>query len=137
MLLDFWISTGLLGFAALLWLLTAFAFVLGRLYRLCAPLRQGGLLQRLLLGLAGSMIAVIVHGMVDNSYFLPDLSMVFWLLIGSLLIVRGIARKELALARKPEPPQLAIIGQGSNPPSNQSETPITEALIDTSENTSN
>jgi putative inorganic carbon (HCO3(-)) transporter len=136
MLLDFWISTGLLGFAALLWLLAACAFVLGRLYRLCAPLRQGDLLQRLLLGLAGSMIAVIVHGMVDNSYFLPDLSMVFWLLIGSLLIVRGIARKELALARKSGLPPLTIMGQGNDPASSQNEMPITETVIETPENVS-
>lgn len=94
MLFDFWISSGLLGLAALLWLLSMFVLVLVRLYRLCNSLSQGDLLQRVLLGLAGSMIAMVVHGMVDNFYFLPDLSMVFWLFIGLLLVIGGIAQRE-------------------------------------------
>jgi O-antigen ligase len=102
MILDFWISSGLLGLAALFWLLGTFAVVLVRLYRLCGSLSQGDLLQRILLGLAGSMIAMIVHGMVDNFYFLPDLSMVFWLFIGLLLVIGGIAQREQKLP-KPDP----------------------------------
>lgn len=93
-ILDFWLSSGLLGLAALVWLLGAFAAVWLRVYRLCAPLRRGDLLQRLLLGVAASMLAAFVHGLVDNSYFLPDLSMVFWLFIGLLLVIRGLAERE-------------------------------------------
>jgi uncharacterized ion transporter superfamily protein YfcC len=26
-----------------------------------------------------AMIVVVVHGLVDNSYFLPDLALTFWL----------------------------------------------------------
>lgn len=100
MLLDFWISSGLLGLAALLWLLGAFTLVLVRLYRLCGTLIQGDLLQRALLGIAGSMVAMIVHGMVDNFYFLPDLSMVFWLFIGLLLVIGGIAQREGKMPRQ-------------------------------------
>jgi putative inorganic carbon (HCO3(-)) transporter len=105
--LDFWISTGLLGIAALFWLLGAFVVVLIRTYRLCTPLRQGKLFQRLLLGVAGSVIVSFVHGLVDNSYFVPDLAMMFWLFIGILLIVQGIAQREQASLQDREKPIVA------------------------------
>ncbi|HEU5200154.1 MAG TPA: O-antigen ligase family protein [Ktedonobacterales bacterium] len=92
--LDFWISTGLLGIAAFFWLLGAFAVVLRRAYLLCKPLREGSLLQRLLLGIAGSIIAMVAHGLVDNAYFLPDLAMLFWFFIGMLLVIQHIALHE-------------------------------------------
>lgn len=94
MILDFWVSSGLLGLAAILWLLGAFATVLVRTYRRCAALNQGDLLQRFVLGIAGCMLASVVHGMVDNSYFLPDLSMLFWFMMGTLLVVGGMTRSE-------------------------------------------
>ena len=28
------------------------------------------------------VLALVVHGEVDNSYFLPDLSVIFWLCVG-------------------------------------------------------
>lgn len=93
-ILDFWISTGLLGIAAFLWLLGAFAMVLRHVYRLCVPLREGRLLQRLLLGIAGSILATVVHGLVDNAYFVPDLAMLFWFFMGMLLVIQGIALRE-------------------------------------------
>ena len=45
------------------------------------------------------MVAMVVHGMVDNFYFLPDLSMVFWLFIGLLLVIGGIAQREQKLLK--------------------------------------
>ncbi len=102
---EFWISSGLLGLAALLWLLGTVATTLLRLYRRCASLHQSNLLQRLLLGIAGSMLASLVHGLVDNSYFLPDLAADFWLLIGSLLVLSSIAQREQAAPQKEKLPQ--------------------------------
>ncbi|MDQ2902506.1 MAG: O-antigen ligase family protein [Chloroflexota bacterium] len=93
-LLDFWISSGLSGVLALVWLLWAFAAILVRTYRLCAGLRQGNVLQRLLIGIAGSMLAGLIHGLVDNFYFAPDLAMIFWLFMGVALVVQNIARRE-------------------------------------------
>ena len=101
--LDFWISSGLLGLAALFWLLGAFALVLVRLYRRCAALGRGTLLQRYLLGIAGSMLSFLVHGAIDNSYFVSDLAVIFWLFMASLLIVGGIVQREQPAA---EPAQL-------------------------------
>jgi putative inorganic carbon (HCO3(-)) transporter len=103
MLLDFWMSTGLLGLAALIWLLVAFATLVVRVYRRCASLVHGNLLQRLVLGLAGGMLAALVHGMVDNSYFLPDLSVLFWLFIASLLVLGGISQREQGAAQPVKP----------------------------------
>src|SRR5579885_1019913 len=96
-ILDFWISTGLLGLVAFFWLLGAIAVLIRRAYLLCIPLRDAAVLQRLLLGLAGSMIAMVIHGLVDNSYFVPDLAMMFWLFISILLLIQRIARSEQRL----------------------------------------
>lgn len=104
MILDFWISSGLLGLAAILWLLGLCAVTVVRLYRMCAALSQGDLLQRLLLGIAGSLVALVAHGMVDNSYFVPDLATVFWMLIGLLIVIGGIAQRE----RTPLKPESAL-----------------------------
>ncbi len=93
-LLDFWISSGLPGVLALAWLLWAFATILVRTHHLCAGLRQGHVLQRLLIGIAGSMLAGLIHGLVDNFYFAPDLAMIFWLFMGVVLVVQNIARRE-------------------------------------------
>jgi O-antigen ligase len=97
--LDFWISTGLLGEVAFFWLLGAFVAVVRRTYRLCAGLAQASLLQRLVLGVAGVMLASVIHGLVDNLYFLPDLAMIFWFLLGTILVVRTIAQQEHASLR--------------------------------------
>ncbi|HEY7349239.1 MAG TPA: O-antigen ligase family protein [Ktedonobacterales bacterium] len=95
-LLDFWVSTGLLGEIGVLWVLGAFATVFVRTYRLCARLSQARLLQRLLLGIAGAMLASVIHGLVDNFYFLPDLALTFWFFMGILLVLRTLARQEYA-----------------------------------------
>lgn len=105
MILDFWISTGVLGVVALLWILGVFVRTVIRTYRLAAPLRQGDLLQRLVLGITGSMLVGVVHGMVDNSYFLPDLAMLFWFFIGILLVIRSLARQERPSLRRSVTPQ--------------------------------
>lgn len=109
-ILDFWISTGLLGVIAILWLLGAFATVTVRTYRRCAVLPQGPLLQRLVLGIAGCMLVSVVHGFVDNMYFIPDLSMIFWLFMGVLLVLHSIVEQQVSLrdeAKKPDEQVLA------------------------------
>ncbi len=42
----------------------------------------------LALGLVASMVVFVVHGMVDNSYFLMDLASIFWLGCGMLQVMR-------------------------------------------------
>jgi O-antigen ligase len=70
-ILDFWLSTGVAGLMAFLWLELVF-------WKQAVP----GLKLRdpLVLGASAAMIAALVHGLVDNSYFLPDLAVLFWIL---------------------------------------------------------
>ncbi len=71
MLLDIWLRLGLLGIVAVGWLL-------GRFYRSILRQHRPSLLH---CGLAAAMSAALIHGMVDNFYFVPDLAIVFWLLL--------------------------------------------------------
>jgi putative inorganic carbon (HCO3(-)) transporter len=74
-LLDFWAILGLPGLAALFWLQIAFWKSGAWLYpRLPAPA-----LRALMLGLMGSMVASLAHGLVDTAFFLADLALVFML----------------------------------------------------------
>jgi O-antigen ligase len=78
MLLDFWAILGLPGLAALAWLQVAFwRSGLATYRRLANPV-----LRALLLGLMGSMVGFIAHGLVDTGYFLADLALVFMLTLG-------------------------------------------------------
>ncbi|HEX8968781.1 MAG TPA: O-antigen ligase family protein [Chloroflexota bacterium] len=71
-LLNFWLSLGLPGLAAFIWLLGSF----WRSARaaLCDSHRRW-----LVAGALGAIADMLVHGFIDNSYFLVDLAFVFWL----------------------------------------------------------
>jgi O-antigen ligase len=69
-LLHFWLELGLLGLLAFLWLVATF-------FRLALQARTW-----LTAGLIGAMTATLVHGLIDQSYFLVDLAFIFWLLLG-------------------------------------------------------
>jgi len=94
--LDYWSRVGVLGLAAGLWLQAAF-------WRLALPLRRlsrpherdaGSHDERALaLGLMGSMVDLIAHGLVDNSFFLVDLAFAFFLILG---LVVHLAKTENA-----------------------------------------
>jgi O-antigen ligase len=77
--LDHWTRLGLAGVVAGLMGQIAFWRGLGRGLR-GDPLG---------LGLAGSMAALLVHGLVDNALFFPDLALAFFLMLGL-----SIARQE-------------------------------------------
>jgi O-antigen ligase len=94
LVLDYWSRLGALGLAAGLWLQVAF-------WRLALPLRrlsrhgEGGVHsvdeRALALGLMGSMVDLIAHGLVDNSFFLVDLAFAFCF---TLALVVHLARSE-------------------------------------------
>ncbi len=77
-LLDFGTSQGVGGIAVLLWLQLAFWRAAWHLYH--HQLR--GEERALILGLMGSMVATLAHGMVDNSFFLVDLAYIFFMTLG-------------------------------------------------------
>lgn len=74
MLLDLWLNLGPLG-------LLAFGWLLVRFFRLTLRNAVSAQPSLYLLGGLGAMVAALVHGIVDNFYFLPDLAMSFWILI--------------------------------------------------------
>ncbi|MHB1133600.1 MAG: O-antigen ligase family protein [Chloroflexota bacterium] len=75
LVLDFWLSTGLVGLVGGLWLLGRQAKRAWQLWQ-SAPAAQT---RALGLGLLASAVVLLVQGSFDNSYFLIDLAFVFWL----------------------------------------------------------
>ena len=71
-LLHVWLELGLLGLVAFVWLLM-------RVLAACARGADGTETRWLVAGACGSMADLLVHGFIDNSYFLVDLAFVFWL----------------------------------------------------------
>jgi O-antigen ligase len=80
LVLHFWLELGLLGLLAGLWLLWRAV----RLIALMAGPTNDRWTRAMALGAAGSLADFAVHGMIDNSYFLPDLAIVFWLTLALL-----------------------------------------------------
>ena len=87
LVLDAWVSLGVVGLAALIGVLVLFWRDWGRIRR------DGvGGSDPLAFGLAGAMTAALIHGLVDHAYFLPELAATFWTLaaaIAALAVVRG------------------------------------------------
>lgn len=78
--LDLLVRLGPLGLIAMAWLVLHFFW---RCHQLYQP-RSGRSARELALGigLTASMAAALIHGLVDNFYFVPDLAFSFWLMIG-------------------------------------------------------
>jgi putative inorganic carbon (hco3(-)) transporter len=72
--LDFWLSTGIVGLVAFISLEFVFWRVVWNHRRV---LRD----TPVLLGAGGAMLAGLLHGLVDNGYFLVDLGLLFWVLL--------------------------------------------------------
>jgi hypothetical protein len=69
--LAFWLQTGLIGLIGFIWLLFKF-------FRSDTPQKT---LKKLSFILIAAMIYILVHGLVDTTYWKNDLSIIFWLLI--------------------------------------------------------
>lgn len=82
-LLDFWTRLGLLGVLTLGWLQITFWRRGTRLYRELA----GNDMQVFVLALMAGMVELLAHGLLDNSFFLIDLAVVFWFLYGSMEVL--------------------------------------------------
>ncbi|MBC7231770.1 MAG: O-antigen ligase family protein [Chloroflexi bacterium] len=76
--LDYWTRLGIGGVVVLIWLEGAFFRTALRLYR---DLPDGNE-RAIILGLIASMVAMLAHGLIDNSYFLVDLAFLFFLGFG-------------------------------------------------------
>ena len=89
LVLDFWLRLGVIGLAALV----AAGVALGGRLRLRPYTSAGETLRR---GAFGAVIALVVHGLVDNSYFLIDLAYATWivLLLAELAVERDAPHAE-------------------------------------------
>ena len=90
LLLDAWVSLGLIGLLALI-------AVLGLFWRDWRRIRRDGAggADPLAFGLAGALAATLTHGLVDHAYFLPELAATFWTLAAAVaaLAAVGVARQ--------------------------------------------
>jgi O-antigen ligase len=81
-LLHMWLGLGLPGLVAFSWLVARF----WRQVRARAESRW------LVAGAAGAMADLLIHGLIDNSYFLVDLAFVFWLCLALVASTRTDVR---------------------------------------------
>jgi O-antigen ligase len=87
-LLDFWVRLGIFGVIIFLWVQAFFWKRAVQLYRTFKE--RDPLMFALIVGIMGSMINLLAHGLVDNSVFVSDLSYVFVLLLGLISNIRAI-----------------------------------------------
>jgi O-antigen ligase len=92
LILDFGTRLGVGGILIVIWLLWQFWSGAIKIYRRLTDQT----LKALLLGLMGSMLAFIVHGLIDNSFFLVDLAYTFFLSLGLVELLRSEAADSAA-----------------------------------------
>jgi putative inorganic carbon (hco3(-)) transporter len=93
LLLDSWLSLGIIGVVVVALL----AVLVIRRSRTAVEVGD-----RISLAAAGAIVTVAVHGMVDHSYFLPELAMSAWLLLILLIPEQAIAKPSEPDANVPE-----------------------------------
>ncbi|MEI6040021.1 MAG: O-antigen ligase family protein [Candidatus Berkelbacteria bacterium] len=74
--LMFWLSTGLLGFASFIWVLIV-VFQKG-----CQEFKNSHAIE-----IMTATIILLLQGLIDTPYFKNDLSLIFWFLVGSMLLL--------------------------------------------------
>jgi O-antigen ligase len=100
--LQFWLELGVPGLVAAVGLLGSFFWLaLRRLRR--APSGEN---RALVAGAVASMGGLLVHGSLDNSYFLVDLAILFWLHLAVIVIATREPPESLP-SGQPGPPLLA------------------------------
>jgi O-antigen ligase len=83
--LHMWLELGLIGLVAFCWLLFRF-------WRNVRTSLKKTDSRWLVAGAAGAMADLLVHGLLDNSYFLVDLAFVFWLCLALAAGARAAVR---------------------------------------------
>lgn len=86
LVLDFWLSLGLPGLLGLGLLLGRLGTVVTREWQASGPMERG-----VYAGVVGAMLDTILHGLVDNSFFLVDLSVLFWLMFAIVAVLHRAA----------------------------------------------
>lgn len=94
LVLDFWLRLGIMGLLAALTLLGAFFYTGIRLVRIFQQMPQDISVRwgrAIAVALIASMAGFVAHGMIDNSFFLIDLAVVFWV---SLTAMAALAARQ-------------------------------------------
>jgi O-antigen ligase len=87
--LDYWLNLGIMGLFVLMWLLQKYFWVaINRVKAFADRAGADPVGRAMSLGLLALMVDFLVHGLIDNSYFLMDLALVFWLSCAMLQILR-------------------------------------------------
>jgi O-antigen ligase len=77
--LNFWTEIGLFGALVFMWLLVKSLYYSVKLSITYGREKQPE--KYLALGIAGALVAIIIHGLVDVPYFKNDLSVMFWIFL--------------------------------------------------------
>jgi len=101
-ILNFWSEIGLLGLIAMIWIIVKY-FKQGHRLVISPPRfaergwgHSSSVISNkiLIITLLAVMTEIIVHGFVDAPYFKNDLSVLFWLFIGMMVVLENLAKKE-------------------------------------------
>lgn len=92
LVLDFWLSLGLIGPMLLGCLIVRLSELIHQGWRRADAIERG-----LFAGVVGAIADTVIHGLVDNSFFLEDLAVLFWLLFAIVCVAR--TRDHLVLPR--------------------------------------
>ncbi|MFH1668238.1 MAG: O-antigen ligase family protein [Candidatus Komeilibacteria bacterium] len=89
LVLNFWTELGLLGLITIIWLFVIIGLLLYQISMINKklPKYKQKFVGNLNLGILGFFSVIIIHGLVDVPYFKNDLSLVFWLIIGILVVL--------------------------------------------------
>jgi len=85
--LNIWLEMGVLGLVSFIWLLIILARRLG--YILQSAFHPDGSVSKdyfFTLGISLAFLSILVHGLFDTPYFKNDLSILWWVLFGLLLV---------------------------------------------------
>jgi hypothetical protein len=88
--LHVWVSMGIFGLLAFVAVLVLFFWLFGKLLSaLKKPdVKQPEHLRWMVVGVGGGLLAGMIQGLVDSAFLEQDLAFCFWLLVGSLLLLR-------------------------------------------------
>lgn len=84
--LQIWAETGILGLFSFIWLVTT-VFMSGRYLRTAAGNKNHTAL------LSTAAIAFLIHNLADFTFFLPEVTLIWWLVMGFLFSSRLLPRK--------------------------------------------
>lgn len=89
LILGWWVNLGIFGLSIFIWLLYLIFKECMCQFKAYSIEPPQCLMQRVVLGITLAMVSLVVHGMVDNDYFVPDLALMLWMFIAILLVSKN------------------------------------------------